>query len=227
MRLLGDRLDQLAATAESPLFRRHLISVNAIVHSESARAMLYASTAPKVVEETLGYLRRLIKAYNGDAAQWSTYLEGRRALVLARLSARDGTLQFYCVHLPAAWDTDTSYPLLLNLHGAGPTHPLFYVAVVGQGIPPHSLERTGYHVMPFGRGNASYRDIGEVDVLETFDDVHRTFKIDDDHCYLYGFSMGGSGTCGFPGELADRWAAIAICGRAVRAYMLRRCWRET
>jgi hypothetical protein len=31
VRRLGDCLDQLATTAEPPLFKRHLISVNAIV----------------------------------------------------------------------------------------------------------------------------------------------------------------------------------------------------
>jgi hypothetical protein len=125
VRLLGDRLDQLAATAKPPLFRRHLISVNAIVHSEAARAMLNTGTDPKAAEETLGYLRELTNAYNGDAAQWNTYLEGRRALILARLSGRDGTLQFYSVHLPGDWNPHTAYPLLLNLHGAGPTNPLY------------------------------------------------------------------------------------------------------
>lgn len=210
--LLGDRLDQLAATAEPPLFRRHLISVNAVMHSEAARAMLYAGTDPKAEEETRGYLRELTNAYNGDAAQWNTYLEGRRALILARLSGRDGTLQFYCVHLPADWDTDTAFPLLLNLHGSGPTNPLYYVAVVARGIPSRALERTGYHVMPYGRGNTSYRDIGEIDVLESYDDVRRTLKIDDDRCYLYGFSMGGSGTWRVARRTPDRWAAIAPCG---------------
>jgi pimeloyl-ACP methyl ester carboxylesterase len=212
VRLLGARLDQLAATAEPPLFRRHLISVNAIVHSEAARAMLHDGADPKAAEATLGYLRELVNAYHGDAAQWSTYLKGRRALVLARLSTRDGTLQFYCVHLPAEWSADALYPLLLNLHGAGPIHPLYYVAVVARGIPPNSPERAGYHVMPYGRGNSSYRDIGEIDVLECFDDARRTFKIDEDRCYLYGFSMGGSGTWRIARRTPDLWAAIAPCG---------------
>jgi pimeloyl-ACP methyl ester carboxylesterase len=212
VRMLGERLDQLAATAEPPLFRRHLISVNAIVRSEAARAMLDDGANPKVAGETRGYLRDLANAYAGDAAQWDTYLEGRRALVLARLSGRDGTLQFCCVHLPADWDTQMSYPLLLNLHGAGPIHPLYYVAVVARGISSNSPERAGYHVMPYGRGNSSYRDIGEIDVLECFDDVHRTFRIDDDRCYLYGFSMGGSGTWRIARRTPDRWAAIAPCG---------------
>src|ERR1035441_1438657 len=38
VRKLGNRLDQLAADAEPPLFKRHLTSVNAIVRSEIGRA---------------------------------------------------------------------------------------------------------------------------------------------------------------------------------------------
>jgi pimeloyl-ACP methyl ester carboxylesterase len=209
---LGDRLDQLAATAESPLFERHLVSVNAIVHAQVARAMLHAPTDLKATEEALGFVTQLIKAYDGNAAQWKTYLEGRRALTFARLSARDSTVQFYNLHLPADWDPRKAYPLLLNLHGAAPTSPLFYLTQVAGGIDSRSPERTGYHVMPYGRGNSAFRDIGEIDVLETYDDVHRTFRIDEDRRYLYGFSMGGSGTWRIARRTPDRWAAIAVCG---------------
>src|ERR1035441_8741478 len=71
VRQLGNRLDQLAATAEPPLFKRHLTSVNAIAHSEAARAMLYAGSDPKAAEEALGFVTQLIEAYGGDAAQWN------------------------------------------------------------------------------------------------------------------------------------------------------------
>ncbi len=209
---LGVRLDGLAIAAEPPLFKRHLTSVNAIVHAEAARAMLYAGMDPKAAEENLGYVRTLLKVYEGEAAHWNTYLEGRRALSFARLSARDGTLQFYNVHLPADWDPQKTYPLLLNLHGATPTSPLFYLTRVAGGIDSRSPERKGYHAMPFGRGNSSYRDIGEIDVLEAYDDVHRTFNIDPERRYLYGFSMGGSGTWRIARRTPDRWAAVAPCG---------------
>jgi pimeloyl-ACP methyl ester carboxylesterase len=211
-RQLGNRLDQLAATAEPPLFKRHLTSVNAIVRSEAARALLYAGSDPKAAEEALGFVTQLIKAYGRDAAQWNTYLEGRRGLVLARLSGRDGTLQFSIVRLPTAWDPQRAYPLLMNLHGAGPASPLHYIAVISQGATPGFLAQAGYYVMPYGRGNSSYRDIGEIDVLESYDDMHRSFKIDADRRYLYGFSMGGSGTWRIARRTPDRWAAVAPCG---------------
>ena len=100
----------------------------------------------------------------------------------------------------------------MNLHGAGPASPLHYVAVISQGVIPGFLAQAGYYVMPYGRGNSSYRDIGEIDVLESYDDMHRTFKIDPDRRYLYGFSMGGSGTWRIARRTPDRWAAVAPCG---------------
>ena len=94
VRLLGDRLDQLAATAEPPLFKRHLISVNAIVHSEAACAMLYAGPDSKAAKETLGYVDNFKGIQRGCRAV--EHLPGRpaRRLILARLSGRDATLQF-------------------------------------------------------------------------------------------------------------------------------------
>src|ERR1035441_787997 len=148
VRQLGNRLDQLAATAEPPLFKRHLTSVNAIVRLEAARALLYAGSDPKAAEEALSFVTQLIKAYGGDAAHWNTFLEGRRGLVLARLSGRDGTLQFSIVRLPTAWDPQRAYPLLMNLHGAGPASPLHYVAVISQGVIPGFLAQAGFYVMP-------------------------------------------------------------------------------
>ena len=52
----------------------------------------------------------------------------------------------------------------------------------------------GYHIAPWGRGNLSYRDIGEQDVYEAINDIEKNFNIDQNRKYLYGFSMGGGGT---------------------------------
>lgn len=209
---LGARLDQLAATAQPPLFKRHLLSVGAVVRMEAARAGLYADADPKAAAEALDFVNQLIKAFDGDAAQWQTYVEGRRALILARLSKRDGTLQFAVVRFPAAWDPARAYPLLMFLHGSGPNTPLYFVANVGRGATVPFLAQAGFSVMPYGRGNTSYRDIGEIDVLEALDDMQQTFKIDPDRRYLYGFSMGGSGTWRVARRTPDLWAAVAPCG---------------
>lgn len=230
---LVDRLDALLVSAEHPLFARHLRSVKAIVQAEWARATLYTPTNLAEARATLHRIRQLLAGFESDAAEWSSYLERGMPLFMAYLSRRDGTLQYYSLVLPRGFDASLSreeqpaYPMYLELHGAGDPSPIAWPAgVLGgslDGTPPTRpttyamIRRTGFHVFPFGRGNSGYRDIGEVDVWEAYDDVHETVKIDPDRRYLYGFSMGGRGTWALGSRTPDRWAAIAIMGMGVNA----------
>jgi dienelactone hydrolase len=74
------------------------------------------------------------------------------------------------------------------------------------------VARDGFHVLPYGRGNSNYEDIGEIDIWEALADAERALKIDPRRRYLYGFSMGGSGTYRLAAARPDLWAAIAIMG---------------
>jgi dienelactone hydrolase len=67
-------------------------------------------------------------------------------------------------------------------------------------------------VFPYGRGNSNYEDIGEIDIWEALADAEATLKIDAHRRYLYGFSMGGSGTYLLAAKRPELWAAIAILG---------------
>jgi predicted esterase len=205
-----------------------------MVQAEWARATLYRHDNPARARETLGYVRSMLEGLADDdavAARWATYAAGERPLFFAHLSRRDGTLQWYAVTLPDGWDGQRSrdeqaaFPLFVELHGAGNAHPLNHAAAFLRAAPKAAdlsgystprtyaqIDRAGYHVFPFGRGNSGYRDIGETDVWEAIADAERTFKVDEDRRYLYGFSMGGSGTWNLGVRTPDRWAAIAILG---------------
>jgi len=232
---LCDRLDDLIAQAKHPLFLRHLRSVKAMVQAEWARATLYKKTNPALARETLGYLQNMLAGFRGKSADWQSYLKDGLPLFMAYVSGRDGTLQWYTLTLPAGWDPDKSrddqaaYPMYFELHGAGNPHYLNNAAGqlgVGEaksGLLGYERPRTyaqiarkGYHVLPFGRGNSGYRDIGETDVWEAYNDAEKTVKIDPDRRYLYGFSMGGGGTWNLGSRTPDRWAAIAVLGMGVR-----------
>jgi hypothetical protein len=63
----------------------------------------------------------------GAASDWSEYENGRRLITLA-FRARDGSLQPYQVRLPERWDAAKSYPLIVDLHGAGNPDTLGFVA---------------------------------------------------------------------------------------------------
>ena len=226
---LLSRIDGKLAAAPHPLFARHLQSVRSLVLAEWARLGLYLETDPLTAERTLERIRGIEAGLRADSGEWAAYLDGRRTLVMAFISPHDATLQHYLLTLPKDWDPEKSYPLFFELHGAGDANPLAGPASQ-LGVDPEapqlhgyespktfaSIQRHGYHVQPWGRGNLGYRGIAEIDVLEAYDDVHANFKIDETRRYLYGFSMGGGGTWSIGLRTPDRWAALAILAGASR-----------
>lgn len=222
------RLDAVEAKAstEPELFRRHLRSVRALVRAEEARAAAYAGTSADLTAQSLELFQTMQRGFESDAANWRTYLEGRRSLILAYVSRRDHTLQHYTLTLPRDWKPEQSYPLYLERHGAGDPHPLGWPAgQVGlpQGVRAEDyhrptmvpmVERNGVHVYPYGRGNSGYRDIGETDVWEALADAEQTVRLDPERYYLFGFSMGGGGTWRLAARTPDRWAAVAMLAPA-------------
>lgn len=219
------RMDELIASTKEPLFLRHLRSVKAMVQTEWARATVYKKSNTALADETLRYIRNILAGFNFKSDKWQSYTDGGLSLFMSFVSPRDGTLQWYAVTLPKNWDAKTAYPMFFELHGAGNPHYLNhassqigrYTAVPGllgyeRSATYAMIQRTGIHVYPFGRGNSGYRDIGETDIWEAYNDVQKSIKIDPDHRYLYGFSMGGGGTWNVGSRTPDQWAAIAVMG---------------
>ncbi|MDX2022414.1 MAG: hypothetical protein SF187_19415 [Deltaproteobacteria bacterium] len=229
-RALWRRLDELLAAPVHPLFERHVRSVRALTEAERGRMETYRNNTALVLE-TVEQVRSTLEGFNADAGLWSAYLDGRRSLIFAFSSPRDASLQSYYVTLPKGFDANKRredqalFPLFVELHGAGNPHPMAWVAsglsgaakamdLLGYESPKNyaSVDRSGYHLQPFGRGNSGYRDIGETDVWEALADFGMVFKTDPDRHYLYGFSMGGVGTWLLGSRTPDRWAALAVFG---------------
>lgn len=237
---LQRRLAELAAApGQHPLFLRHLDSLHALVVSDWARVLLNRSADPRRAEASVGHLRRLLAGLAGEAGQWQAYRDGRRSLLISYVSPHDQTLQYYYFGLPRDWDESKAYPLFFELHGAGDDHPLGgpasrlgmeaeAVALHGYDTPRvwAEIDRSGYWVHPFGRGNLGYAGIARIDVLEAYEHAHRLVRIDADRRYLYGFSMGGAGTTALAPITPSRWAACAAMGGAgsrgepIRSYLL-------
>lgn len=209
---------QLEQSAEPPLFRRHLASIHALVRAEEART----SAKPDLSEQSLKFLQSIERGLNADAGNWATYLNGRRSLLMAYVSKRDNSLAHYWLTLPENYDPTKSYPLYFELHGASDINPLAWAD--GQiGLPIDTkpeeyqrpamvpmIERKGFHVYPYGRGNSGYDDIGMTDVLEALADVEATVRLDPKRYFLSGFSMGGGGAWKLACQHPEKWAAIAI-----------------
>jgi predicted esterase len=227
---LVKRLDDLIAPEDQhPLFVRHLRSVRALMIAEWNNLALYRDTDPRRALAVADETQAILAGFEADAGEWAAYLDGRRSLINAYLSRHDGSLQFYFYNLPRDWDPAKAYPLFFELHGAGSGHPIGFLAPrlsLGTRAPDlhgyttpktyAEIERNGYWVHPFGRGNLGHRGIAETSLFEVYDQVHRDFTIDEDRRYLYGFSMGGGGTWANALRTPDHWAAIAIFAGAPR-----------
>ncbi|WP_339382587.1 hypothetical protein [Pelagicoccus albus] len=217
-RALQKRLETLSnETGTNELLRLHFRSVKAQIEAEWARSTL---REPSELSETYELISTIQAGFQSEASEWDAYLDGRRSLLMSYISAYDQSVQYYFLGLPKDWDPAKTYPLFLELHGAGNPHPLSRIAKKlgstpqaedsqGYTVPKvyAEIDRSGYWVYPFCRGNMGYREIAEVDVLETYDHIHKLFSIDPNRRYLYGFSMGGGGTWRIAQRTPDRWAA--------------------
>ncbi len=123
-------------------------------------------------------------------------------------------------------------PLVVALHGMN-GRPLSMIAwLFGKDDPARDGEWEDAHppevepidafvVAPNGRGNAMYRELGEVDTLRVVAWMKRFFPVDDERVTITGPSMGGIGAAAlalrFPSAFA---AASPLCG--YHSYFVRR-----
>jgi hypothetical protein len=116
---LSRRVDELVAKGpQHPVFSRMLRSADALVQAEHLVAVPYLDEQPDLAADTVRYTESILQGLRGAASDWSEYENGRRLITLA-FRARDGSLQPYQVRLPERWDAAKSYPLIVDLHGAG------------------------------------------------------------------------------------------------------------
>ncbi|MGI8467348.1 MAG: prolyl oligopeptidase family serine peptidase [Pyrinomonadaceae bacterium] len=117
-------------------------------------------------------------------------------------SAVDSSVQPFSVLLPASFNPEKTYPLILLLHRA-------HVTDWAQNIISYDAKDWAIQVAVHDRGNNRYRDIGEVDIDEVLREVKRRYRIDDEKIYLAGHSMGGYGTWWQATRRPDMWASIS------------------
>ncbi len=145
---------------------------------------------------------------------------------MAFFSKLDGTPQEYELFVPPAYRRSASreWPLVITLHGYKGNAGDFFrntfglardwengETLVGHGR--HGAAPTSgpmFVIAPTGRGQAYYRQAGEVDVMEALEDVRARFPhIDPDRIYITGGSMGGTGAAYLPYRHPDLFAASA------------------
>jgi predicted esterase len=211
---LRQKILSVLAQPQPPLFERHLRSVLAICEISALQVGLGGPREPGMRRELLGYLRSVEAGLNQDGYRPETYLrDGLRPLILARLSKTDDTLQFYLVDLPPHWDPNRAYPLLVQLHGWGPSLPAAYLTY---GLSPHAPDAKpgpeGILLTPYLRGNHAWTEStdAEADLWEAIADLKLFAKTDTDRWYLSGHSAGGDATWAIVQRTPDLWAAAGM-----------------
>lgn len=149
----------------------------------------------------------------------------RGPLRRAYRSLLDGTLQPYSVYVPPNYRPDRAWPLVVVLHGmrGTPHRELRYTFGFDLGdneskehadryLP--ALPNPGMIVVSaHGRGDASFKSAGEVDVRDAISAVVADYRVDPNRVYITGPSMGGIGSGGIPLRNPTVFAAASpLCG---------------
>ena len=130
-------------------------------------------------------------------------------IVRGYVSRIDHTVQPYGLVVPPTYTFRHSVPTRCDIwfHGRGET--LSEVNFIwdrmknkGRYTPDHTIV-----LHPYGRYSNAFKFAGEVDVLESLEDVQHRYRIDEDRISVRGFSMGGAACWQFAVHYADRWFA--------------------
>jgi len=132
----------------------------------------------------------------------------------------DGLERTYQLHLPADYDEDTAYPLVIALHGGGGNSSNMinltkfndlsdsegFIVVYPDGIENHWNDGRGLQDR-----RAQREDIDDVNFIRTLiDHLSASYNVDSERVYATGISNGGHMSFRLACELSDRIAAIGV-----------------
>jgi alpha-L-rhamnosidase len=214
---LASLLQSLATKEKNTLLKRHF---------ESVALMMQDRTHPfSFTQNNIEFASGALNFFQNEGSKWETYVNGPRPLMMSFTSPTDKKNSFYWLFLPKGFDpAKKDYPFYMELHGSGGgtnnnprqmlLHPLQPEVA---GVTNQGYRKEGLFILPWGRGDKSYRDTAETDIWEVMKDFDRMFETDKKRQYLYGFSMGGAGTFHIAQKSMDRWTAIGMYSAAFRS----------
>ncbi len=131
---------------------------------------------------------------------------------------RDGDeTRRYQVYVPAGYEADELWPVILFLHGSGEQGDDGLVQTeigLGTAIRRHAERWPAIVVFPQARRDHRWSEREAANALAALDAAAREFSVDPDRLYLAGLSLGGAGVWYLayrdPGRFA---AALVACGR--------------
>ena len=129
----------------------------------------------------------------------------------------------YVKYLPADFDENKKYPLVIFLHGAGERGEDLDVAM-RHGYMKHVREDGAEYPFIFIAPQCprtKYWGCYTESLIAFIDEMIESLPIDTSRVYLTGLSMGGTGTWMLAMACPEKWAAIApVCGTGI-------CWNAS
>ncbi len=185
-------------------FKREQI---ALLREEAMRGLYNRAAIDKAIAQTQSRATQIERAV-GDAAR-TRYTLHERAYF-----APDGSPQPFWIALPAAYNPNRKWSLVVYLHGYSPSiskiSPWFPSAEILDG----AARRGMVLAVPYGRRNSDFVQWGQDDVLKVKNEAMRLYSIDENRVFLAGASMGGYGAYAVGLHDTSPWNAVApICGR--------------
>ena len=208
-------INTLAAKENNPLMKRHYQTV--------ARFTQDTTHGFTISDEDIVSASMALNYFKNGGADWKTYQEGPRPLMMSFKSPTDGLYSFYWLFVPRDFDPKKTkkQPLFVELHGSGGgrnnnPRKMLYQPLQPEvaGVTSMGYRKEGLFILPWGRGDKFYRDIAETDIMEVLEDFDKMYKTDPRRQYLYGFSMGGNGSFHIGQKMPNRWAAIGMYSAA-------------
>lgn len=168
-------------------------------------AKMDSSSLPNLYSPLLEYEEALL-----DNAGKTGSVRANGFTRLTYIDPVDNTPQFCRAFLPLHYTPKHKWPLVVMLHGYNGANPIY---VNWWSIDQrHNSVVDKYpiiYIEPHGRGNTSYRGIGDQDILRCIALAKQRFNIDEDRIYLKGESMGGGGVWNVGTHHPELFAAIA------------------
>ncbi|MHC4884541.1 MAG: carboxylesterase family protein [Planctomycetota bacterium] len=187
------RLRERMGKGEKRLKRDFPLSRFGLLKADELFQTLKQGNAYRVGSGDLARVLAQVKGWTEHYEAGGDPLAGRRGRIQgAYISRVDGSVQPYELYVPQR-ATDGPLPLVVLLHGYVPS----YRRTDWMEIDPsmcRALEEAGMALLlPFGRSNTDFLNVGERDVLDALEEVKRRYPIDEERTFLAGYSMGGSG----------------------------------
>ncbi len=114
---------------------------------------------------------------------------------LAYVDDVDGSVQWCRAYLPADYDPQRKWPMVVVLHGYNPPNPPYIKWWSIADRHDRFADMYGAIILqPMGRYNTGYNGIGDRDVVRVIALAKQCFSVDEDRVSLMGYSMGGGGT---------------------------------